>query len=547
VAAGTPLGSVAFVEVDARSKAETVAGLVTALASLPQGRQDKFLLLRSSLHARLTHLTRITPWSRLSPHVASAERRVLLAILDLEEHPLPADMQSDPVVAQLALPLRAGRFGLRLTTPLEASAAFLAAAGAADVAVRPAPPPFHPFNPTSPHCNALIALWVALHDAAPGLWSPELWELAAPLLAPVLLHAQPEYGRHLADQRFADLLTSAPPSFEGTRFRARLHSRACRPASIWLDTMHISIPLTLSDSDFVSSARLRLGLPAGPANAPALRCDCETNALPGDSNHPLTGTCLALQRALRHDFVTTSWRHSAACAGVHTTAEPPFRFFPAPSSPSAFPPAGSALASSSGGCASGLPVLVPDAPALAPAAASALPADPAPSPGPGDPSHSSDPLGVPPPLGPGALGDVMFVFPRRLVVGDVPVIHPAAASFAVGAAHTPGFAAAAQDASKRRAYQQVSSALPFVPMSGESFGRLGAPALTLLGDLADQAVQAGGLGLSRTAFTSGALRELSVALCRGNASLCRLGEYIATRAAGRTPMRGLARPLAEVV
>jgi hypothetical protein len=104
------------------------------------------------------------------------------------------------------------------------------------------------------------------------------------------------------------------------------------------------------------------------------------------------------------------------------------------------------------------------------------------------------------------------------VVGDVSVIHPAAASFAVGAARAPGFAAAARDASERRAYRQVSSALPFVPMSVESFGRLGAPALTLLGDLADQAVQAGGPGLSRAAFISGALRELGVALCRCAAS-----------------------------
>jgi hypothetical protein len=93
----------------------------------------------------------------------------------------------------------------------------------------------------------------------------------------------------------------------------------------------------------------------------------------------------------------------------------------------------------------------------------------------------------------------------------------------------------------------VSSALPFVPMSVESFGRLGAPALTLLRDLANQAVQAGGPGFSWAAFISGALRELSVALCRGNASLCRSRAYVVTLAAGRTPMRGLARPLAEVV
>jgi hypothetical protein len=69
----------------------------------------------------------------------------------------------------------------------------------------------------------------------------------------------------------------------------------------------------------------------------------------------------------------------------------------------------------------------------------------------------------------------------------------------------------------------------------------------LLGNLADQVVQAGGPGLSRAAFISGALRELSVALCRGNASLCRSGAYVAPRAAGRAPMRGLVQPSAKVV
>jgi hypothetical protein len=84
-------------------------------------------------------------------------------------------------------------------------------------------------------------------------------------------------------------------------------------------------------------------------------------------------------------------------------------------------------------------------------------------------------------------------------------------------------------------------------MSVASFGRLEAPALTLLGDLSDQAVQAGGPGLSQAAFISGELRELSVALCQGNASLCRSGACVAMRAAGWTPMRGLARPSTEAV
>jgi hypothetical protein len=90
-----------------------------------------------------------------------------------------------------------------------------------------------PLNPSNPHCAALIAQWAALHDAAPGLWSLELRALDVPLLAPDFLHAQREYGRHPADRRFVDLLAPAPPSFDGTRFRARVHSCACRPASIW--------------------------------------------------------------------------------------------------------------------------------------------------------------------------------------------------------------------------------------------------------------------------------------------------------------------------
>jgi hypothetical protein len=65
--------------------------------------------------------------------------------------------------------------------------------------------------------------------------------------------------------------------------------------------------------------------------------------------------------------------------------------------------------------------------------------------------------------------------------------------------------------------------------------------------LADHAVQAGRPGLFRDAFISGSLRELSVALCRGNASLGRSGLYNLTRVSGRAPLRGLSCPSAEVV
>jgi hypothetical protein len=62
-----------------------------------------------------------------------------------------------------------------------------------------------------------------------------------------------------------------------------------------------------------------------------------------------------------------------------------------------------------------------------------------------------------------------------------------------------------------------------------------------------QAVQAGGPGLSQDDFIPGALRELGVALCRGNASLGRYGLYNLARVSGRAPLRGLSCASAEVV
>jgi hypothetical protein len=198
---------------------------------------------------------------------------VLLAALLLVDHPPPEDLPADPVVAQLILPLRFGGFSLRVTTTLEANTAFLAAAGTAagEVAMQSAPAPFWPFLLGSFICASLKSQWAKLRDAAPGLWPGPARELEGTRLAPILVDAQRLYGRHLAEQRFASLLASAPNSYGGSHLKARLHSSACRPASVWLDMMPTSWPFTLPDSEWTSSVRLRLSLPAGPANAPPVR------------------------------------------------------------------------------------------------------------------------------------------------------------------------------------------------------------------------------------------------------------------------------------
>jgi hypothetical protein len=160
VAAGTPLGSNAFVKSVARSRDETVA----AYASLPLCRQEKFLLLCSSLQARLTQLTRIFPWSRLSHHVAAAELQVLLTALDLVKHPLPAAMWSDPVVALLTLPLRSGGLTCGSAPMRPALPTWLCG---------PRRPPFGPSTPQAPTSlpSSLGGRRFTMRHLASGPWS----------------------------------------------------------------------------------------------------------------------------------------------------------------------------------------------------------------------------------------------------------------------------------------------------------------------------------------------------------------------------------------
>jgi hypothetical protein len=77
----------------------------------------------------------------------------------------------------------------------------------------------------------------------------------------------------------------------------------------------------------------------------------------------------------------------------------------------------------------------------------------------------------------------MFALPRRLMVGDVSVIHLQAASFAGGhwgCCMHPRVYGRCPGRLQAACVSAGVLALPFVPMSVESFGRLGVPALTLL-------------------------------------------------------------------
>ena len=139
----------------------------------------------------------------------------------------------------------------------------------------------------------------------------------------------------------------------------------------------------------------------------------------------------------------------------------------------------------------------------------------------------------------------MFIPPdSNLCIGDVSVINPAAGTYRDAAARKAGAAAEVRDRQKELAYRAHDpDAYDFVPLTHESFGRLGEPAMRYLNKLADIAVRCG--DVSRSAFVTMALRRLSVAMCRGNALIFRLGMQTLTGTAGSAPMAGRKRPTAH--
>jgi hypothetical protein len=107
----------------------------------------------------------------------------------------------------------------------------------------------------------------------------------------------------------------------------------------------------------------------------------------------------------------------------------------------------------------------------------------------------------------------------RVAVLDCVVTHPAAASYVEDAAVTTGSAAAKAEARKRRDFRVLAagSAYDFVPLSVESYGHLGVAASRFLSEVGELVAE--GNRVSKTAFVRGVLRELSCALCRGNARM----------------------------
>ena len=133
---GVPFGTDAYKARVLGQRAQKVVGLVDKLRGLPLSAQTKFLLLRSSLGARMLHLQRTVEWRFLEPSTRAVETAVLSAAAELFRLPGgegPGGYSPLPSreLDQLQLPIRHGGFGLRASTELDAHAAFLSGAASA--------------------------------------------------------------------------------------------------------------------------------------------------------------------------------------------------------------------------------------------------------------------------------------------------------------------------------------------------------------------------------------------------------------------------------
>jgi hypothetical protein len=81
----------------------------------------------------------------------------------------------------------------------------------------------------------------------------------------------------------------------------------------------------------------------------------------------------------------------------------------------------------------------------------------------------------------------------------------------------------------------------FIPFSVETYGRLGQPAMKLLHLLGDEAAGPG--GVTRASFGNGALRELSVGLCRRNFYAYRASVGMLARSSGASFRAGMHVPI----
>jgi hypothetical protein len=163
IATGTAVGGApAFDAAKASSCNDSACALVDALAILPLGEQDHWLVLHGSLQQRVAHIPRGGAWEPVGGAVHKTESHALDSDFSSRD-----DARKDgPITEQLTLPLPHGDMGRR-TCASEGRAAYLAAAPRAQIALQYGPAAFHPFSGLSG--DVLHPLWTLLCNEAQRL------------------------------------------------------------------------------------------------------------------------------------------------------------------------------------------------------------------------------------------------------------------------------------------------------------------------------------------------------------------------------------------
>jgi hypothetical protein len=126
-------------------------------------------------------------------------------------------------------------------------------------------------------------------------------------------------------------------------------------------------------------------------------------------------------------------------------------------------------------------------------------------------------------------------------LSDVSVTHCCADAYVAKASTTAGSAAEARAEKKIRKYAlQEPGGYDFAPLVVESHGRLCAASHALLNTLGGLASDTG--RVTKGAWIEGSLRQLSVALCKGNDFVFRSNLHSFCRAAGKHPKPGATVP-----
>jgi hypothetical protein len=146
------------------------------------------------------------------------------------------------------------------------------------------PSGFRPF--VLPQCLHLQMLLEALHNSANGLWPEETHTLRSAVVHNMLPLQKRKHSRYEVAGAFEALLNwLGSAGAVGLKPQVRLRSCVSRSASIFLDTLPMSAPLTISDAAFARGMQCHLGLLQMSPGALVVSHDSSEQPTPPHADH----------------------------------------------------------------------------------------------------------------------------------------------------------------------------------------------------------------------------------------------------------------------